>query len=295
MRRDTMQYSIARFIKTLTLSLAVTFGTLGTAQAADKIITFGWTAWSDAEFVTKLAQKLIEENYDYEVELKLSSIGVQYQGVAGGDLDGMLMAWLPSTHESYWDKVGDQVVSLGPLYEGAKLGWVVPDYIPEDQLSSIEDLKKPEIKEKLGGSIQGIDPGAGLMQLSEKTIEGYDLDYNLQPASGSAMTAALARADRNEEWILVTGWTPHWMFGRWDLRFLDDPKGTLGEAEHIDVVVRQDFQQEHPQVAGFLDRMHLPLEELQAAMDEAQETSYEDAINNYVAEHPDRIGKWLGQ
>ena len=176
-----------RFVKLIALPLALVLGA-GTAQAADKTITFGWTAWSDAEFVTKLAKKVIEENYDYDVKLQLSSIGVQYQGVAGGDLDGMLMAWLPSTHENYWNKVGDKVESLGPLYEGAKLGWVVPDYIPEDELSSIEDLKKPEVKEKLDGNIQGIDPGAGLMQLSEKTIEGYDLDYNLQSASGAAMT-----------------------------------------------------------------------------------------------------------
>lgn len=289
-----MRISMPRFVKLIALPLALVLGA-GTAQAADKTITFGWTAWSDAEFVTKLAKKLIEENYDYDVKLQLSSIGVQYQGVAGGDLDGMLMAWLPSTHENYWNKVGDKVESLGPLYEGAKLGWVVPDYIPEDELSSIEDLKKPEVKEKLDGNIQGIDPGAGLMQLSEKTIEGYDLDYNLQSASGAAMTAALARAAKNEEWVVVTGWTPHWMFGRWDLRFLDDPKGTLGEAEHIDAVVRQGFKEDYPQVAEFLTRMHLPLDELQAAMNEAQESSYEEAIDNYVADHEDRINEWLGK
>lgn len=287
---------MTRLLRTTILSLIVMLGTVTTVQAAKKpTITFGWTAWSDAEFVTKLAKKLIQENYPYHVKLQLSSIGVQYQGVASGDLDGMLMAWLPDTHANYWKKVHNKVDDLGHLYEGAKLGWVVPDYIPKDKLSSIEDLKKPEVKDKLGGKIQGIDPGAGLMELSDKTIKAYNLDYNLQSASGAAMTAALARAEKQKKWIVVTGWTPHWMFGRWKLRFLDDPKGTLGKAQHIDAVVRQGFKKDYPKVAEFLSRMHIPLDELQAAMYEAQKTSYKKAVNKYVANHQDRINKWLGK
>ncbi|MBL7251532.1 glycine betaine ABC transporter substrate-binding protein [Alloalcanivorax sp. C16-2] len=289
-----MPPSMPRFVKLLVLALVLALST-GMARAADKTLTFGWTAWSDAEFVTKLAKRVIEEHYDYDVKLQLSSIGVQYQGVANGDLDAMLMAWLPSTHENYWNKVSDKVVDLGPLYEGARLGWAVPDYIPKAELSSIEDLKKPEVKAKLRGSIQGIDPGAGLMQLSEKAIDDYGLDYHLRSASGAAMTAALTRAMRDKEWVVVTAWTPHWMFGHWNLRFLDDPKGSLGEAEHIDVLVRRGFKEDHPEVAGFLTRMRLPLDELQEAMDEAQETSYEEAIDHYLADHQDRINEWLGQ
>ena len=37
------------------------------------------------------------------------------------------------------------------------------------------------------------------------------------------MTAALKSAIANDEEIAVTGWTPHWMFARWDLKYLDDP------------------------------------------------------------------------
>ncbi|MDX1804889.1 MAG: glycine betaine ABC transporter substrate-binding protein [Alcanivorax sp.] len=277
-------------------SLIAALCSVATVQAApQKTITIGWTAWSDAEFVTKLAKKLIEENYPYKVKLQLSAIGVQYQGVASGDLDGMLMAWLPDTHANYWQKVHDKVVDLGPLYQGARLGWVVPDYIPSDQLSSIEDLKKAAVKDKLRGKIQGIDPGAGLMQLSEKTLKTYDLDYRLQSASGAAMTAVLARAEKQKKWVVVTGWTPHWMFGRWKLRFLDDPKGTLGKAQHIDAIVRQGFKEDYPDVAAFLGRMNIPLAELQNAMNVAQKSSYKKAINQYVKTHQDRINSWLGQ
>ncbi|GAB3675223.1 glycine betaine ABC transporter substrate-binding protein [Salinisphaera aquimarina] len=292
-----MKNTFTRWAGTAALAVGVTLGSMGCAQAADDTIEFGWTAWSDAEFVTKLAKTLIEDHTDYKVKLTLSAIGVQYQGVANGDLDGMLMAWLPDTHADYWERVKDDVVDLGTLYDGARLGWAVPDYIPEDELSSIEDLKKPAVVEMLGGKIQGIDPGAGLMQLSEKAMDTYDLndDYRLVSASGAAMTAALARAEKRHEPIVVTGWTPHWMFGRWNLRFLDDPDGTLGEAQHVDVVVRKGFEDDYPDVAKFLSNMHIPLEGLQASMDEAQKTSYDDAIKNWIDAHPDTIKEWFGE
>ena len=290
-----MKHRMTHWAGTAAIAVGLAFGSLGTAQAADDTIEFGWTAWSDAEFVTKLAKQVIEERTDYTVELKMAAIGVQYQGVANGDLDGMLMAWLPKTHADYWERFKDDVDNLGPLYEGAQLGWVVPDYVPEDKLSSIEDLKDEEVMEKLGGKIQGIDPGAGLMQASEDTMEGYALedDYNLVSASGAAMTAALERAVENEEWIVVTGWTPHWMFGRWDLRFLDDPEGTLGGKEHIDAIVRKGFADDYPEVASFLENMDIPLVDLQAAMYDAQETSYDEAIDTFIEENQDMIDEWF--
>lgn len=292
-----MKFRMKSVVSAALVGATVAIGSFGSAQAAsgDKTITLGWTAWSDAEFVTKLAKQVIEDRTDYSVDLKMASIGVQYQGVANGDLDGMLMAWLPDTHADYWDKVKGQVDDLGTLYEGAKLGWVVPDYVPEDQLNSINDLKNDEVKAKVGGKIQGIDPGAGLMQLSEKTMKAYGLndDYRLVSASGAAMTAALARAEKKNDWIVVTSWTPHWMFGKWNLRFLKDPKGTLGSAQHIDAIVRKGFSNDYPEVASMLSNMHIPLEELQAAMYNARQTSYKKAINQYIKKHPDEIDSWF--
>ena len=263
-------------------------------HAETRPIKIGWTAWSDAEAVTKLAKKVIETRFNQPVELVLADIGLQYQGLAKGDLDTMLMAWLPVTHASYMDKVRDKVVPLGILYTDARLGWVVPDYVPVDEVRSIEDLKKAEVRRKLGGKIQGIDPGAGLMQASEKAIEAYGLDdYTLVSASGAAMTAALKRAIDRKEWIVVTGWSPHWKFAKWKLRYLEDPKKTLGGLERVHVIARQGFYRDHPKIAAFFARMYLPLEELQAIMFDASETSYEEAVDKYIKTHKARIDYWV--
>ena len=263
---------------------------------AKKSVNIGWTAWSDAEAITKIAKQLLEERMGYDVNLTMADIGIQYQGIAKGDLDIMLMSWLPVTHQNYWAKYADKVVNLGPLYTRAKLGWVVPEYIPEDMVSSIEDLKKPEVKEKLN-KITGIDPGAGLMQASEKAMEEYglsDAGYNLVSASGAGMTAALSRAIRRDEWIVVTGWSPHWKFAKWDLRYIDDPKGVLGGRERIHALARKGFYQDVPyEVFEFFTRMFIPLSELEAVMLEATESDYESAVDNYIKNHPKRVNYWV--
>ncbi len=278
--------------------LAGTMMTAGTAAAfaqETKTVKLGWAPWSDAEFVTKLAAKLIQDNYNQKVELIQTDVAPLYQGVSRGDLDAMLMAWLPATHADYYKRVESKVDNLGSVYEGAKLGWVVPDYIPESEVSSIEDLKKESVHKKLNGTIQGIDPGAGLTRLSEEAVKEYGLDYNLLISSEAAMLTTVDRSMRNDGWFVATAWSPHWMFGKYKLRYIDDPKGALGAAEHVDVIARKGFKEDNPEAAAFLERMQLPIDALEQSMYEAQETSYDQAVDNYIKNNPDLINEWLGK
>ncbi len=167
-----MLKSLASFGATLTLAASVAFGASTAAVAQDaKPVKIGWAAWSDAEFVTKLAAKLIEDKLNQKVELVQTDVAPLYQGVSRGDIDFMMMAWLPQTHADYYKRVESKVETLGTVYEGAKLGWVVPKYIPESEIGSIEDLKKEDVQKKLSGTVQGIDPGAGLTRLSDEALK----------------------------------------------------------------------------------------------------------------------------
>jgi glycine betaine/proline transport system substrate-binding protein len=265
------------------------------AASDAKVVKIGWAPWSDAEFVTKLAAKLIQDNLDQKVELVQTDVAPLYQGVSRGDLDAMMMAWLPATHADYYKRVEGKVEDLGPLYEGAKLGWVVPAYVPESDIKSIEDLKKAEIHEKLKGQIQGIDPGAGLTRLSEEAVKKYGLNYKLQISSEAAMLTTVDRSTRSEGWFVATAWSPHWMFGKYKLRYLEDPEGALGAAEHVNALARKGFKEDNPKVASLLEKMNIPLADLEKAMFEAQETSYDKAVDKYIADNPDRIKEWLAE
>src|SRR5699024_12789346 len=84
--------------------------------------------------------------------------------------------------------------------------------------------------EEVNYSITGIEPGAGVFQAAENAVEEYGLDgWEVQASSSGAMATALGEAIENEEPIIVTGWSPHWKFAEYDLKYLDDPAGVFGE------------------------------------------------------------------
>ncbi|MBK1733814.1 glycine/betaine ABC transporter substrate-binding protein [Halorhodospira abdelmalekii] len=280
-----------RKIVTAGVTAALTAGMAGAASADQ--VRIGWTAWADAEFVTQIADHVIQERFGVDVELVQTDIAPQYTGLASGDLDLMLMSWQPITHEDYIERYGDDIVDLGVLYDNAKLGWVVPAYLYEQGLTSIEDLRDPEWVDRLNGQIQGIDPGAGLTRLSHDVIEEYGLDYQLVEASDAAMTAALHRAARRNNPIVVTGWSPHWKFGAYMLEYLDDPKGVLGEAESIHAMARQGFEDDFPEIAAFAGCIEIDLEMLNDYMRLGREQSTEAAVAQFLESESGLVDDWV--
>ena len=264
------------------------------AQARQKV-TLGYAPWADAEFVTKLAAKLMRDRLNVEPALMQSDIAPLYQGITRGDVDAMLQLWLPETHADYWKRIEGKVDRLGVLYTDARLGWVVPNYVPKEELNSFADLRNDEVREKLGGIIQGIEPGAGLTRVSREALKTYGLDdtYRLQESSEAAMISMIERSMRRKKWVVATAWSPHWMFGKYDLRYLADPEKAMGGSEQVYAIARKGLKEQSPGVTNLLTRMNLPLDELQKAMLDAQETSYDKAVENYVAGHKERVESWL--
>jgi len=292
-----MLYS--RFCLAVVLTLSALAGTVlpaASALASDEPITIYVDEYAEGQVMSHVAKDVIETRYNVPVKLKTVSVGPAFLGVAHDDRSLFLVAWLPVTHEAYMDRVGDQVDNLGEMFDGARLGWAVPAYVPESELSSIADLKKPDVREKLGGRIQGISAGAGLMAVSDKAMDAYALDdYRLTIASSAAMTGALAGAIKKDDWIVVTAWSPHWMWERFDLRYLEDPKGVLGATEHVDAIASQGLAEAEPDVHAMLERMHYSLDQINTMLVDAEKTSYEQAAQTFIDSHPDVIAQWTGK
>jgi glycine betaine/proline transport system substrate-binding protein len=203
----------------------------------------------------------------------------------------MVAAWLPTTHQHYLEQVQGKVVDLGPNLEGTRIGLVVPAYVDVD---SIADLN--QYADRFRHRIIGIDPGAGLMSKTERVIEAYQLDFDLIEGSGATMVAALGDAIARHEWIVVTGWTPHWMFARWKLKYLQDPKNIYGQKGEIHTIVRLGLEADKPEVYQILKRFHWRAEEMMALMEKNRHKGADPYQNakQWVANHPRRVAEWLG-
>lgn len=147
-----------------------------------------------------------------------------------------------------------------------------------------------EVKE-----VVGIEPGSGTMTIAQETIDEYGLDLKLTASSEPAMLTELESAISKEEPIVVTLWQPHWMFTKHDLKFLEDPKKTLGEAENIHTMVRKGLADDKPEAHTLLDNFYWEVEDMNDVMSQfAEDDDVEprDAANNWIEENPDKVAAW---
>ena len=262
------------------------------ASADSKTLSIGYVdGWSDSVATTHVAAEVIKQKLGYDVKLQAVATGIMWQGVATGKLDAMLSAWLPVTHGEYWTKNKDKVVDYGPNFKDAKIGLIVPEYV---KAKSIEDLKTDTT---FKNKIVGIDAGSGVMLKTDEAIKQYGLDYKLQASSGAAMIAELTRAEDKQDSIAVTGWVPHWMFAKWKLRFLDDPKGIYGAAETVNSIGSKGLEKKAPEVAAFLKKFQwASKDEIGEVMLAIQEGAKPDAAaKDWVAKHPERVAEWIAK
>jgi glycine betaine/proline transport system substrate-binding protein len=260
------------------------------AHAQDQgTVNLAYVEWSSEVASTNVIAAVLEQA-GFEVELTSLSAAAMFQALSTGDADAIVAAWLPTTHADYMERVSDNTEDLGPNLDGTKLGLVVPEYTDVDSIADLNDNA-----DSFNGEIIGIDPGAGLMALTEEVVDTYDLGLNLRSGSGATMTAALASAIQNEEDVVVTGWTPHWMFARFDLKYLEDPENVYGGAEQIHTVVRSGLEEDMPEAYAILDAFEWTPEQMGEVMLMNQEDGsdpYENA-KQWVEENQDVVEQWL--
>ena len=291
MRKSVLHVVLAAFLAvTLTWAVAAR-----PAAAEGKTLNFGVVAWSEALAIGSVLEYILENEVGLDVKVTNPDAGVAYTAVANQDLDLFIEAWLPLTHEAYWEKIASKVCDFGPLYEDASLGWAVPDYIPESEVASVTDLGKPEVREKLKGQITGIDPGSGLMQHSALMMKEYPelKEYKLVEGSDAGMVAALKRAIQRKEWIVVTLWKPHFAFARFPLHYIKEPKKILGGEERAHMIARRDFLEVFPnEVSMFLTRFNMPIEMVNELVD-LYEQDDAGAAKTFVESHAKLVKYWV--
>jgi glycine betaine/proline transport system substrate-binding protein len=263
----------------------------------DQTITLGIIpSWTDGLSTAYLWQNILEsEGYTVEIE-EIAEAAPLYTGVANGDIDIYPSAWPEVTHASYMEQYGDDLEDLGAYYEGAKLTFAVPEYT---DISSIEELA--DNADMFDGKITGIEPGAGLTQVTKEEVMptyGLDEDFTLVESSTTAMLAELQKAVDAEEDIVVTLWRPFWANSEFPVKDLEDPEGALGEPETLNAIATAGFSEEHPEVADMAanfkldDDQYGSLEDM--VVNEYGQGKESEAIDAWLEENPDFVDSLKG-
>ncbi|MFK3957934.1 glycine betaine ABC transporter substrate-binding protein [Guptibacillus hwajinpoensis] len=260
------------------------------SEEKDKDIAIGQISWAENIAVTNM-WKVILEDKGYNVKFNYLNMGSTMTALESGDLDASLEVWLPVQDANYLEEYQDTVnFSDETWFDEAKVGLVVPTYL--EDINSVEDLN--EHKELFNSEIVGFDPGAGTMEVTEQLIKDYDLDFELVPSSESAMLAEIKKAVNDKEPIVAPLWSPHWVFSKYDLKFLEDPQNTFGGVEKIHHATRQGFEEDYPKVSEWFKNWKMNNQQISELIDYVESSEEPaDGAEKWVEENQDLIDEWV--
>jgi glycine betaine/proline transport system substrate-binding protein len=197
---------------------------------------------------------------------------------------------MPNQREAL-SKVEDDVELLDPWFKGTtRFSVATPAYM---NISSIDQLNQTDAEH-----IIGIEPGTPMMEkLPNAVIPQYGLDQQLVTADTEAMLAEVGRRYRMKEEFAFVAWEPHWMNEVYDLDYLEDPKGALGnltDPADVSTLVREGLAEDDPTAYAFMDRMELTEAQVTGLQTEIREAG--DPIEGariWLKDNRDVVEPWV--
>ncbi|MFF1831968.1 glycine betaine ABC transporter substrate-binding protein [Paenarthrobacter sp. NPDC058040] len=256
---------------------------MASASACSGVNTAATNAGSDNKTVTLLTvagyddvvalnglwQQLFQE-HGYTLQTKQADLAAGYSGVARGDMDGFVDAWLPSTHGTYVDKYKDKLlIPEQPFYGNDRLVLVAPKSVPENTISEVVANA-----EKYGSKVVGIEAGSGEMRILPDVLAKYGATDKLKIVAGStpATLATLKDAAANNKPVVATLWQPHWAFTAMDIKVLEDDLSGWPKPDGSYVVFNKDYASKNPEVVKWMTNMKLTDEQFSTLMAEVSKT-----------------------
>ncbi|MEO0322449.1 MAG: glycine betaine ABC transporter substrate-binding protein [Myxococcota bacterium] len=182
------------------------------------------------------------ERHGHEVTFAAAPHEAAFEMLGRGEVDLLAAAWLPSSHQTYLDPIEDDVEKAAVLYEPYCI-WGVPDYVPEQDVSTVEDLLREPAASRMERLIQGINPGAGISRFSAAMVSAYGLDaagYEFRAGDEAACFVRFEAAVAEGRWVVIPLWHPQFLHHRHTIRALREPRGLLGQRDEATLVVRKD-------------------------------------------------------
>lgn len=325
----------------ISIALAALLGLTGLGLAQEERPGEGVTlqpaiaTWDDARPVQAIFDQLMRE-LGYEVERPVSLANpIFYQAVALGDIDFWTSGWFP-LHDAQLPANFDDTASIvGTIVEqGALQGYLVSkDAAEEFGITSLDDFKRPEVKEAFDRNGDGLadlvacPPGWGCEVVIEGHLDEFELRDHVN-ASKADYTAAFAdalAAYRNDEPVFYYTWTPNFTVYQlvpgedvvWINAPTEDPapeevvsgvEGTVTDpltmgfvANDIRAVANDAFLEANPAAASILENVEIPLEDISAMTlrlvleGEDSDADVTAMATEWIDDHREQVDEWLTQ
>ena len=262
--------------------------TMMPAQAQEKTIKMGTMSWEDLTPITGITKKVLEDaGYTVKVT-EFSEWGIAYAALTKGDIQ-ILASQTDYVAQDYWNKNKNRLEKISPVSHGLFQGIAVPNYV-DDQLDRRAERQRRQVRRQDHRHRAGLRPDA---RHRRTPSTDYDLDLELVEGSTAGMTAALKSAVDRKEWIAVTLWEPSWMVQKFDVKFLEDPKGVFPPPQSYYWIGQKGFSEENPEAREVIASVFVPLADItaiNAAVNDGK--TMDEAVADWIDGHADLLKRW---
>ncbi|MEX2534365.1 MAG: glycine betaine/L-proline ABC transporter substrate-binding protein ProX [Trueperaceae bacterium] len=259
--------------------------------------------WESALPIEAIFRALLQD-LGYEVASPQGvSNPIFYQAVTQGDVDYWANGWFPIHNGQLPANFDESASRVGKIVEAGALGGYLVDKasVEEFGITSLEDFKRPEVKEAFDANGDGLadlgacPPGWGCEQVISHHMDVYELHDHVNPitASYSASFADIVARYNAGEPVLYYTWTPNYttveLVPGEDVMWINVPEIITSEAQEgleefmsvsgvtgavsdpldmgfvasdIRAVANNQFLEENPAAERLFEQITIPLEDI---------------------------------
>ncbi|QZT35596.1 hypothetical protein K5X82_09695 [Halosquirtibacter xylanolyticus] len=232
------KFLLLMFVPILFFSCNKTAKKAKTTGEPDVVIAY--EDWSENKAFTLFAKYLLESK-GYRVKTILVKNGLS--ALNAGKADVFLEKWMAK--DIHVDGT-EKLTVLGDIYQGGKLGLVVPNYMNIQSIEELKDMQK-EIGNKIYSVGQGTEAFSGLNEAHKR----YDLTAELIHVSETELFQLFDKRYMDRVPFCLTGWFPHPMLNKEYLKMLDDPYHAFETDYDLVKYCTRSWEKGHPKLFKF--------------------------------------------
>jgi len=240
----------------------------------------------------------ILETLGYDVNLQSYALPVILEGISDGQIDVFADAWWVTWGTPLQEAVdAGRVVHLDTHLEDVSYAPAVPVYVYEAGVTSLADLA--DYAEEFNYTYYGLEPGNDgndiMLAAFEDDIYGLN-GWEMIESSEAGMITEIGQAIEMEEWVVFSGWEPHYMNVIFDMEYLDDPEGIWGtEPEFVATISRPGLEEEHPNLAKYYKQFKIEIEDVNEWVYAFgyEERDPEEYAAEWISENLDMVLAWV--
>lgn len=291
-----------KILLTFLTFISLSVGTMSVAaqtatESQKQKITLGQVGLSFYAVVGGVVQELLERE-GYDVKVIQGPHAEIFPRLGSGEVDIFAAAWLPEGHAALYASVEDTTFRIAPLYKDARFFWVVPSYVPESVLSSVTDLARPEVQQRVSKRIVSLPAETGLTVSARRVRDTYnlgELGYEIIAAAPTEWLGNFRDAIKDNKWVIFPLWQPHWVNAAYEVRRLKDPKGAYGDADTAYLLGHRSLRDKLPSaMIGRLSNIRLTIEAVTEMdrMVNVDGLSPRDSARRWMEENTDVVRSW---